>query len=153
VAASWANLKEPPPFLAADFTPVGSSGPANPDFTINGGAIELGYVTAASLSSGASPQAIAGSIGADYFVLTISNTPTMAQFSGQQPANGTNLLVTLSGLAAGETITWLVSTDLADWSTNNPSPTSTAAGTNGTFTITNSVYPAAPNWFLRALVQ
>lgn len=144
-------VKETSPQLATAFTRVGSSGPANPDFSTNGGPIEFGYIAAASLSSGASPAAITGSIGADSFQLSISNTPGMPRFTGQQAANHTNLLVSLSGLAAGESITWFVSTNLVVWSIDNPP--SSAAGTNGTFTVTNSVYPGAPNWFLRAQVQ
>jgi hypothetical protein len=80
-------------------------------------------------------------------------TPSTPQFTSQQPANATNLSVTLSGLFLGESITWLVSTNvatLAAWPTNS---TSSAVGTNGTFTVTNTVYPGAPNWFLRAQVQ
>ena len=142
-------IKESSPQLATDFTRVGSSGPANPDFTTNGGPIEFGYITAASLASGASAT-IAGTFGVDQFALTIANTPVMPRFTSQQAANATNLLVTLSGLAPGESITWLVSTNLVDWPTNNPA--GSATGTNGTFTVTNSVYPAAQDWFLRALV-
>ena len=77
----------------------------------------------------------------------------MPLFIRQQTANATNLSVTLTGLAFGESITWLVSPDMMTWSTNYPNPTSIAAGTNGTFTITNWVYPRAPIWFLQTLVQ
>jgi hypothetical protein len=149
-AGSWANLKESSPLLAADFTRVGSSEPVNPDFTTNGAPIQFGYATAASLSSGTAGL-ITGTIGADDYQLSISNTPGGLRFTSQQPANATNLSVTLSGLAAGENITWLVSTNLAVWSTNNSN--SSATGTNGAFTVTNSIYPAARDWFLRALVQ
>ncbi|HXR07900.1 MAG TPA: hypothetical protein VN765_11260 [Candidatus Acidoferrum sp.] len=151
-SGAWNQVKEQSLQLAADFARVGSSGPVNPDFTTNGGAIEFGYVTAASLSSG-SATIVTGTLGVDDFQLSISNTPSMARFTSQQAANLTSLSVTLSGLAPGETITWLVSTNLVSWSTNNPHPTSAAANTNGAFTVTNSAYPAAPSWFLRALVQ
>lgn len=151
-SGAWNQVKEQSLQVAADFTQVGSSGPVNPDFSTNGGAIQFGYVTVASLSSG-SATAITGALGVDDFQLSISNTPSMARFTSQQAANATSLSVTLSGLAPGETITWLVSTNLVSWSTNNPHPTSAAANTNGAFTVTNSAYPSAPNWFLRALVQ
>jgi hypothetical protein len=149
-AGSWNQVKEQSLQFATAFTRVGSAGPLNPDFTTNGGTIQFGYVTAASLSSG-STTTITGTLGVDDFQLSISNTPSMPRFTGQQPAYATNLLVTLSGLAAGETITWFVSTNLAAWSINNP-PNS-ATNTTGTFTVTNSVYPGASNWFLRAQVQ
>ena len=152
VPGGWANVKESLPQMAADFTQVGPAEPVNPDFTTNGAPILFGYATAASLSSG-SPGVITGTIGADGFVLTISNTPGMPRFISSQAVNATNLSVTLSGLAAGESVTWLVSTNLTGWSTNNPNPTSSATATNGTFTVTNSAFPAAPKWFLRALVQ
>jgi hypothetical protein len=156
VGSIWNNPKVALSFSATDFTLAGSAGPLNPDFSTNGAAIEFGYVAAASVSTGASPAGILGTIGADDFVLTISNTPAMPMFTSQQAANGTNLSVTLSGLAFGESITWLVSTNLTNtggWSTNYPNPTSTAGGTNGSFTITNWIYPSSPVWFLRALVE
>jgi len=147
------QFKDQTPKLAADFTRIGSSGPMNPDFTTNGGTIEFGYFTTASLSSGISPAAITGTIGADYFALSISNTPSAPWFTSQQAANATNLTVTLTGLFLGESITWLVSTNLtnpAGWTTNS---TSAAPGTSGVFTVTNSAFPTAPIWFLRAQVQ
>ncbi len=149
---SWIQLKEPSLLLATDFTRVGSSGPLNPDFSTNGAPIEFGYVTAASLSTG-SATAVTGTLGADDFQLSISNTPSMPRFTSQQAAGPASLSVALSGLAPGETITWMVSTNLVSWSTNNPNPTSAAAGVNGAFTVTNSAFPAAKSWFLRALVQ
>jgi len=144
-------IKEFTPQLASDFTQVGSLEPANPDFTASGAPIQFGYVIAASYAS-SSPATITGAVGVDQFFLSIDNTP-MPQFISEQPANAASMAVTLTGLAFGENITWLVSTDLLSWSTNFPSPTSTAADTNGTFTITNFVNPAARVWFLRALVQ
>ena len=146
------QVKDQSSHLATAFTRVGSSGPLNPDFTTNGGPIQFGYFSAVSLSLGgaASPT---GSIGADYFALSISNTPAVPQFTSQQPASGTNLMVSLSGLFVGESITWLVSTNVASlsaWSTNS---TSSAVGTNSTFSVTNTVYPGVADWFLRAQVQ
>jgi hypothetical protein len=151
-SGSWIQLKEPSLLLATDFTRVGSSGPISPDFSTNGGPIEFGYVTAASLSTG-SANAVTGMLGADDFQLSISNTPSMPRFISQQADGPASLSVTLAGLAPGETITWLVSTNLVSWFTNNPNPTSAAADVNDTFSITNSAYPAAQCWFLRALVQ
>jgi hypothetical protein len=146
-------IKESSPQLATDFTQVGSSGPSlNPDFSSNADPIQFGYVLAVSFL-GFSPATMNGSVGVDQFAVSIFNTPAMPQFTSVQPVNATTVSVTLSGLAAGESITWRVSTNLVKWSTNNPNPTSTASGTNGTFTITDSVFPTAPNWFLNALVQ
>jgi hypothetical protein len=74
----------------------------------------------------------------------------MARFTSQQAVGGTNIQVALAGLAPGENVVWLVSTNLVDWPTNNPS--AFATGTNGTYAVTNSVYPGAATWFLRALI-
>lgn len=144
-------IKEFAPQLASDFTQVGSLEPANPDFTASGAPIQFGYVIAASYAS-SSPATITGAVGLDQFDLSIDNTP-MPQFISEQPADAASMAVTLTGLAVGESITWLVSTDMLDWSTNFPSPTSTATDTNGSFTITNLVNPAAQVWFLQALVK
>ena len=74
----------------------------------------------------------------------------MPRFISEQPdSTGTNLALTLTGLAAGESITWLVSPRPDDRVTNNPAPTSVATGANGTFTITNWACPASPTWFYR----
>jgi len=143
-------VKESSPQLASAFVRVGSSGPLNPDFSTNGGTIEFGYIASAYQASG-SATGVIGTIGADLYALSISNLPVAPQFTGQQATNGTNLLVSLNGLATGESITWYVSTNLTSWTVDNP-PTS-ALDTNGTFIVTNSVYPLAPVWFLRAQVQ
>lgn len=150
VAGYGTPVKESLPQPASSFVRVGSSGPLNPDFSTNGGAIEFGYITAAAQSTG-SAMPVAGTIGADLYALSISNTPATPLFTSQQATNGTNLLVSLSGMATGEIVTWYVSTNLTSWTVDNP-PTS-AMGTNGTFIVTNSVYPLAPVWFLRAQVQ
>jgi hypothetical protein len=141
--------KNTTPQYATDFIRVGSSGASvNPDFSGSGAPIQFGCVITASLSSG-SPATISGVAGVDDYSLSISNTPIMPLFTSQQSSSATNLLVTLSGLANQENITWMVSTNLTNWFTNNP--TSQAVATNGTFTVTNWISPA-PTWFLRALV-
>lgn len=148
IVGNWNNVgKDEGALVASQFSRVGPSGPAFPDFSTNGAPIEFGYATTASLSSG-SAATVSGAFGADNFSLSMSNTPTPVFISEQ--LNQTNAVFTLTGLAPGEQITWLTSTNLVSWSTNS---VTAATATNAVFTLTNVVNSSAKSLMLRALVQ
>jgi hypothetical protein len=72
---------------------------------------------------------------------------TPPSFGGSH-ISGDALQTTLSGLSAGETVVWQVSTDLKNWT-----PMKTNVVNGSTLSFTNTINPAMPGQYFRAVVQ